>query len=250
MGETFLAAHVHRAVAPADPPEVRALVWHLTAAGLADPEARAWVAEDGGYVRDLLRWMYWHRTELGGRSSPAPGAQPTRSWAAWLRTGWKQRWAFEDERFRAWVQRVVGGGVPAALRNAPMRDDDRRLGGPATPPVSTPAPGRAPIPSLGDEPAPDPRRTVTWPDDVWGRAAAAFAEENQPAALMWLVDSTLVEETDTAVVVRARDVMAADHLDTRLRSRLEAILRDLRGRPTALQVVRHVPPDLHRTPSA
>ena len=120
MGDAFLAAHGHRAVAPADPPEVRVLVWHLTAAGIGDAEARVWMAEDTGYVRDLLRWMYWHRTELGGRSSPAPGAQPTRSWAAWLRTGRKQRWTFDDDRYRRWVQRAVSGPAPTSLRSRLM----------------------------------------------------------------------------------------------------------------------------------
>jgi hypothetical protein len=252
LGPALHSASFYRTVAPSDPPGLRALLWHLGVFGIRDQDARAWLREDAAGVRDALRYAYWLQAEHGGRTSPT-GREPVRNWAAFLRKAITERWAFEPE-YQAWVRDVAAGRRPIASLPAPLEailgiaststststSNGPGAGGSAhadqrSAAAGRSAAGRPPLESA--VPAPTrPPVPIVWPDDVWGHAAARVAAEDPAVAGLWLEGSTLVREHGDDVVVMARDAFAAQWIAQRLKARLETLLGELRGTPTALTV--------------
>jgi hypothetical protein len=242
LGPALLSSSYYRSAAPTDPAGFRALLWHLNAFGVRDQDARAWVRDDAGRVRDALRYVYWLQAEHGGRTSPT-GREPVRNWAAFLRKAITGQWGYEPE-FQVWVREVAGGqrsldtllspmqsvGLPARASTRLGRQEEGSiatlpvLGGVSQPTADIPAPA-----------APTPR--IRWPDDEWGRAAAKLAGDDPAVAALWLDGSRLIEASPTGLTIEARDAFAAAWIEQRLRGRLEALLQEQRGTPTELRIL-------------
>jgi hypothetical protein len=238
LGPALLTSSFYRSAAPTDPAGLRALLWHLSAFGVRDQDARAWIQEDAGRVRDALRYVYWLQAEHGGRTSPT-GRELVRNWAAFLRKAITGQWAYEPE-YQAWVREVAAGHRSLDALASPMqpilgvpgRPTGRLTDGAAGPPMT--GDGARPI---ADIPAPAAAAPpIAWPDDEWGRAAAQLAADDPAVAALWLEGSRLIEVSGDTLTVEARDTFAAEWIEHRLRGRLEALLSEQRGTPTVLQV--------------
>jgi hypothetical protein len=246
LGREFLATEHYRAVDPADPPGVQALLWHLTALGMKDVEAREWVRSDAVAVRDALRYAYWLQVVHRGRTSPT-GKDTVRHWGAFLKRAIAERWAYSYPEFQSWVRDLLTGRDTLDLSASPVEATlqtfrppaltSGRAGMAASRSASVSdahAPGSG---SVQQSPALEDAAVVeSGPAGIWEQAAARVLAEAGPFSAGWLSDTTAEIGDGPVVIVHVPNAFAASWLDRKVRPLLEAALTELRGIPTVIDV--------------
>ena len=224
-GERLLAAGYQRGTGSLDTVSDRMLLWHLRSVGFSPTQARELVRKRPDQVRTVLRRVHYLQTVKGGMSN----GRQIEDWNAWIRSAIDDEWAFADPDWQRWLTARLAegehGAPPAAAR--PLR-------------IEAKAQGLADMASAdgAEPPAPEAPQLPEYPDDLWGRAVAAFVAERGDPRLYssWLARTALEAETEAAIEVTAEDAFVAEWVTKKYGDSLTAHLSALAGRPLTLHV--------------
>ena len=224
-GERLLAAGYQRGIGALDSLADRMLLWHLRSVGFSSAQARELVRKRPAQVRSVLRRVYYLQRVKGGISN----GRHIEDWNAWIRSAIEEEWSFADPEWQRWL----GAQLTLGERGAPLSLTPAAL--PAARATDEPeADPQTASSDLDGDSAPD----VQYPDDLWGRAVAAFVAEAGDLRIYttWLARTALEGVTEEAVDVTAEDGFVAEWVTKKYGDALAGHLSALAGRPVVLRI--------------
>ena len=234
-GERLLAAGFRRGTGALDSLADRMLLWHLRAVGFSSTQARELIRQRPDQVRTVLRRVHYLRTEKAG----AANGRPIEDWPAWVKAAITEEWAFTDPDWQRWLSAQLAaheeGAAPqlgrSEVRNllAAVPNADADAAGTES--------GRASDGELASGAA-AAQLLPEYPDDLWGRAVAAFvAERGDPRLYVsWLARTALHSLGEDTLEVTAEDEFVAEWVSRKYGRDLERLASGIAGRKLTVRV--------------